>query len=342
MHVLRTVHLSRRRSRPVVAGVVALLVATCAACGSGGSGSGSSADGTKVSVLVSGVSFAALPVYVMQDPAFQKQTGVTVTLAPFNNGGGSTSQVFAGGTGDVLYAGIDGVVSLARKTPVTVVGTLSQYAYFTLVAKAGSQYKTAGDLKGATISVSGAGSFGDYLTRNLLKKNGVDPDKDVKIAGIGAPPAQLAALTSNRVQASNLLGPTTQVAREAGQTQLIHNYEDDGRLPSVLFTGRRKDVSADPDKYAAFMKAYVAAVDKLRTDQAYALKLAKSKFPSTSDTITKEELAEFLTEPGVWSPDGKFTEELYGNGKSMLVGSGGFPEAGFPTYADLTNGAPVS
>jgi ABC-type nitrate/sulfonate/bicarbonate transport system substrate-binding protein len=334
--------LSPRPAGVAAAAAVTLLLAACSSGGSAGSGSGDAPGTYKVSVLVSGVSFAALPVYVMQDPAFAKQTGVTVTLAPFNNGGGSTSQVFAGGTGDVLYAGIDGVVSLARKTPVTVIGTLSRYAYFTLAAKSGSQYKSVGDLKGATISVSGAGSFGDYLTRNLLKKNGLDPASDVKIAGVGAPPAQLAALTTNRVQASNLLGPTTQVARNAGQTQVIHDYEDDGPLPSVLFTGRRKDVSANPDKYAAFMKAYVAAVDKLRTDEAYALTIAKSKFPSTSDEITKEELAEFLTKPGVWSPDGTFSEELYGNGKAMLVGSGGFPEAGFPTYGDLTTGAPAS
>ena len=43
---------------------------------------------------------------------------------------------------------------------------------------------------------------------------------------------------------------------------------------------------------------------------------------------------------GIWSTDGLFTQELYDAGKSLLVSTGSFQEANFPSYADMTKGAP--
>jgi NitT/TauT family transport system substrate-binding protein len=334
----------RRRSQAqaFIALTCTLTLAVTSACSSSGGGGGSS---SKLSILLSGKSFYDVPLYAMMNDGFAKQQGLTISLAQFNSGGGSTSQIFAGGTGDVLSGGIDVVAAIgaSKKVDITVIGAWTQYNYFRLVSKKGSKYQTVADLKGATVGVSGAGSFGDYAVRNALVKAGLTPDKDVKIAALGQPPVQLAALNKGSVQAIMLNPPTIYAALNDDLVQVVHSFEDDGRIPSILFSARTSDVKKNPDAYRKFMDAYRAALAKMKSDPAFATKVANDDWgSSTNATVLKQELTEFLSDPGAWSPDGKFTQELYENGKAMLVGSGQVSADTFPSYSSLVENAPAS
>ncbi len=342
---MHTTARKRIRSLGVSAIVATLAVAVLAACSSSSSkGSNSSGPGKStgsLSLLLSGKSFYDVPLYAMMNDGLAEQNGVKLSLAQFNSGGGSTSQIFAGGTGDILSGGIDTVAAIgqAGKLDVTVIGAWTQLNYFRLVAKAGSSIHSIADLKGKTVGVSGAGSFGDYAVRNAITKAGLEPDTDVKIAALGQPAAQLAALKQGSVAAIMINPPTIYTA--ASQVQVVHNFEDDGPVPSILFTARTADVKKNPELYANFMKAYGQTLTKMKSDPAFASKVATDDWgKTTTPAILKQELNEFLTDPGVWSSDGAFTQELYDNGRAMLIGSGKVSSAKFPTYATLTAQTP--
>lgn len=336
--------MSRRLpSRLGVLAATCVLASTLVSACSSSSGSGSASSG-KLSVLLSGKSFYDVPLYAMMNDGFAKQNGLKLSLAQFNSGGGSTAQIFAGGTGNVLSGGIDVVAAIgqSKKVDITVLGTWTQLNYFRLVAKQGSKYHTVADLKGQTIGVSGAGSFGDYAVRNAITKAGLKPDSDVKIAALGQPAAQLAALTRGSVKAIMLNPPTIYTALDAGQVQVVHNFEDDGPMPSIVFSARTADVKKNPQTYAKFMTAYRQALARMKADPTFANKVANDDWGKTTKAnVLAQELNEFLATPGVWSVDGAFTSQLYENGKAMLIGSGKVSPDTFPTYESLTAQTPA-
>lgn len=68
------------------------------------------------------------------------------------------------------------------------------------------------DLKGKTIGVSSLGSASDMITRTMLIKNGLQPDKDVVIRGLGTPGLRLIALKTGIIDASLLTPPPSFLA----------------------------------------------------------------------------------------------------------------------------------
>jgi ABC-type nitrate/sulfonate/bicarbonate transport system substrate-binding protein len=302
-----------------------------------------STDTASLSLLLSGKSFYDVPLYAMMNDGIAQQNHLNLSFAQFNQGGGSTGQIFAGGTGDILVGGIDTVAAIGQKDKldVTVIGTWTQRNYFRVVSRAGSEYTKLTDMQGQTISVSGAGSYSDYALRNALKQAGLQPDTDVKIAALGQPAPQLAALQTGNVQGASLNPPTIYTALNDNQVQVVYDFEKDGPNPSILFTVRTADVRKNPAPYINFMKAYVQTVQKMKADPNYAFDVSKRDWgESTSDDVLHQELKEFLTDPGVWSTDGKFTSELYENGRAMLVGSGQVAADSFPSFQQLTQNAP--
>jgi ABC-type nitrate/sulfonate/bicarbonate transport system substrate-binding protein len=62
--------------------------------------------------------------------------------------------------------------------------------------------KSIADLKGKKIAISSFGGLTDVITREILIRNGLQPDKDVTLIVIGTVPGRYAALMSGSVQAS--------------------------------------------------------------------------------------------------------------------------------------------
>ncbi len=54
------------------------------------------------------------------------------------------------------------------------------------------------DLRGKRIATSSLGSLGDFLFKISLRKNGVDPNREIIWLSIGTPPERLQALISGR------------------------------------------------------------------------------------------------------------------------------------------------
>ena len=58
------------------------------------------------------------------------------------------------------------------------------------------EIKRAEDLRGKRIATSSLGSLGDFLFKYILRKNGVDPNREITWLSIGTPPERLQALIS--------------------------------------------------------------------------------------------------------------------------------------------------
>jgi NitT/TauT family transport system substrate-binding protein len=67
--------------------------------------------------------------------------------------------------------------------------------------------KSIADLKGKTVAVAGQGATPDYVFRTILKANGIDPDKDLRLDYSLAPPEIARSLIAGRVSVALLPEP---------------------------------------------------------------------------------------------------------------------------------------
>ncbi len=146
----------------------------------------------------------------------------------------------------------------------------------------GSSIQTVADLRGKTIYTSGQGANPEYILRYVLEKNGLDPDKDVKIEFV-ADNDTLGTLVANGTakvamvpepKATACLKNNTAIKRVLNMTEEWGKVSSD---TSTLMMGcviARKDfVQNNADAVTKFLTEYKASINAVKTDSAAAAQL---------------------------------------------------------------------
>jgi NitT/TauT family transport system substrate-binding protein len=140
-------------------------------------------------------------------------------------------------------------------------------------------------LKGKTMAVSVPRGAIDTATREMLKKQGLTPDSDVKFVYNDQVPAILTAILTGTVSAGTLSAPLHLKAREAGMNLLL----DIAQLNIPGFQGAygttEKFLTNNPNTIYAFSKAMAEGVVLARKDSAGA-KRAIGKYAKVDDPKT--------------------------------------------------------
>ncbi len=173
----------------------------------------------------------------------------------------------------IIQASGPGIVSagLAGAEPVYVVGGITTLDYWLMTQP---EIKTAEQLKGGTVAVARFGGAADFVARYALPRLGLIPGKDVTIVQTGSTPERLAALEARRVSASTLVPPAMFTAQKKGFHLLADvaalglAYQHQGGVTT------RKFLREHPLVVRNFVKSYIEAVHRLKTDRALGLKIA--------------------------------------------------------------------
>ena len=142
------------------------------------------------------------------------------------------------------------------------------------VVEKGDSVHSFADLKGRTILSTGKGTTPEYVLRYLLTKNGLDPDKDVKIeyySEASEVTAQMAAtkkdaiavLPQPYVPAAGLQDETLRVALNLTEEW---NKVADTQLITGVTVVRKEYAEEHPDVVAAFLTDYAKSVEAANTD----------------------------------------------------------------------------
>jgi len=115
---------------------------------------------------------------------------------------------------------------------------------------------TKEDLKGKTITGGQFGSRNDFLIRKLLKDNGIDPDKDVKLVSTGGQSNQrLQSVISGTVDGASLqLRHRSLLEKEGGKFL----FQELGRAPQNGWSAN-KILTESPETATAFLSATLKA-----------------------------------------------------------------------------------
>ena len=150
--------------------------------------------------------------------------------------------------------------------------------------------KTPEQLKGTRLGVSRIGATTDFVARYLLKKWGLQPDKDVPIFQAGSGPQVFATMKGGAVQSGVLsTGPETLRAEADGYFKLADVSTSGLIYPFGPFAARQAFIKNQPDLVGRFMKAYVEGIHRFKTDKPLALavleKYTKQKTSSGAERI---------------------------------------------------------
>ncbi len=174
----------------------------------------------------------------------------------------------AAGEADVAFLAYNSFASAVIKGVVpgglTIIGndfydSHPEYFNFPWLALADSPINSVKDLRGKKIGVLAFGTGADATTRLMLKKNGLDPLKDVTIVEIPAP-AMEEAVRSKKIDAGFFAALFYYKAAAAGGVKKVFDsYEAWGKPYLFSFIVARNDyLKKSPDAVKAFLEDYIA------------------------------------------------------------------------------------
>ncbi|MGH7887972.1 MAG: ABC transporter substrate-binding protein [Candidatus Binatia bacterium] len=132
---------------------------------------------------------------------------------------------------------------------------------------ASKNIKAIQDLKGGKqIAVSSFGAALDQMTRELLTKHGVDPQRDVILRAIEPTPNRLAALLAGVVDATVLNQLDRLIAKKNGFNELLF-YGDDLEFVTAGAVVADKTMAQNPDLVRRFLRGTLRGFHWLRANE---------------------------------------------------------------------------
>src|SRR4051812_8917946 len=126
---------------------------------------------------------SGLPINVAIRKGYFKEQGLS--LEPIFIRGGPAA-IAALVSGDADFGSIGGAQAImrsrARGLDVVIVGSISNSVNYAVIGNKG--VKSVADLRGKIVGVTGAGAFSEFAMRTYLKKNNLEPGKDVMLRAV--------------------------------------------------------------------------------------------------------------------------------------------------------------
>ena len=145
-----------------------------------------------------------------------------------------------------------------------------------VVEKGGDTVQSMADLKGHTILSTGKGTTPEYVLRYLLTKNGLDPDKDVKIEYYSEASEVTAQMAASKKDAIAVLPQPYVTAAQLKDSSLRvvldltkeWNKVCDTQLITGVTVVRTEYAKENPDIVANFLRDYEKSIKAAQTDVA--------------------------------------------------------------------------
>jgi len=137
-------------------------------------------------------------------------------------------------------------------------------------------------LKGKTLGVSRFGSFSDFVARYVLRKNRLQPVKDVAILQVGGTQEIIAAMQKNLVQGGSISLPLSLNAKQLGFRELMTTETLGLPFDYGCFIVKRSQLRNKREELKRVLRATIAAYD-LAIQEPQIAKKAIAKYTRTMD-----------------------------------------------------------
>jgi len=189
------------------------------------------------------------------------------------------TQALAAGAVDCATQGVlslaNGVVNGGLKAYIVAQHVYEKPGGFSVywAVKDDSPIKTVADLKGKTVGISvlGGGTYGPFAM--ILKKAGVDPEKDIKLVETGFAVSE-DALRQGRVDAVNMNQPfAARAEAKGGIRKLFALSEAMPNIVHIIEACRADFVDKNPELVKAYVRDITHGMEMALADRAETLKV---------------------------------------------------------------------
>jgi NitT/TauT family transport system substrate-binding protein len=245
----------------------------------------------RIPVAYSAVSATQSSFFVAKEGGYFEKHGLSVDPV-YVASGTKVAQAVIAGEFPVALAGGTVVNATLSGGDIVIFGGLVNVPSFYVYTHPG--IKKPEDLKGKAIGITTYGSSTDFSIRYLIRKWGMEPDRDIKIIQMGGQPQIVAGMVGGGVQGGVLSSPANYRASKAG-FQLLVDFKQVGLdYPTVSLVSTRSYIKKDPQTVQRFLMAYSEATERLYRDSEFTMKVI-AKYTKTDDREGLESAYRFAT-----------------------------------------------
>jgi NitT/TauT family transport system substrate-binding protein len=214
-----------------------------------------------------------LPFVIAEEKGFFKSEGLNAISVVMQNqvvvNGVVARQVDYGGTfSNFVGAALSGL-------PVRIVMAVMDGSDHYLVTS--PNVKRVEDLKGKKFGISSFGGTPHSEAIMILRKFGMNPEKDVIFLQIGGSSSRYAALDSGSIDAAMLVPPFNKLAKKRGFNEIL-SFNEIMNIPLGGLTVHTQRIKEKPDEIVKMIKAMLKGVDYIRSNQSEMLSIMASKW----------------------------------------------------------------
>jgi len=247
----------------------------------------------------------SLPFVIAEEKGFFKSEGLNAIVVIMQNqvvvNGVVTRNVDYGGTfSNFVGAALSGL-------PVRIVMSAMDGSDHYLVTA--SNIKKVEDLKGKTFGISSFGGTPHSEAIMILRKYGMNPEKDVTFLQIGGSSSRYTALESGSIQAVMLLPPFNNFAKKRGFNQLM-SFNDIMSIPLGGLSVHTQKIKEKPDEIIRMIKAVLKATDYIRNRKSEILSFIEAKWGIKEGDVRESIYRDMV---GLFSRDGIASDETMKN-----------------------------
>jgi NitT/TauT family transport system substrate-binding protein len=214
-----------------------------------------------------------LPFVIAEEKGFFKSEGLNAVSVVMQNqvvvNGVVARQVDYGGTfSNFVGAALSGL-------PVRIVMAVMDGSDHYLVTS--PNIKRVEDLKGKKFGISSFGGTPHSEAVMILRKYGMNPEKDVTFLQIGGSSSRYTALDSGAIDAAMLVPPFNKLAAKRGFNEIL-SFNEIMSIPLGGLTVHTQRIKEKPDEIVRMIKAMLKGVNYIRNNQAEILAMMASKW----------------------------------------------------------------
>ena len=267
----------------------------------------------KIGTAVLGDYALAGPFIVAAEKGFFRTENLNVEFVPFRGGPNLVKAVIAGEILLGAAGSTDILVFREAGMPLKMVATHTEGNHFTF--NVAPDVASINDLKGKSIGVTSVGATTWVFARMVAKAQGWDPDKDVKIVGLGGLDAQLAALSRKEIHAF-VWGDGGAVTQLAGKSKVLMRLDKvTPRWISQVQYVSEDGIKKQGDEIRKAMKGVFSAIKFMTEKTGDAAEIVAKKINWPTEAV----LAAHKISGGLMSHDGTVSMEALRSMQDTLL-----------------------
>jgi len=225
----------------------------------------------RVNAVYASISGDHAALFVAQETGLFRKHGLDVNLG-YIAGAAQVIQTMMAGENQIATAGGSGIVDadFGGADLVAVAGMVNIPAFYIVVQP---EIKSIQDLRGKPIGITRFGSSTDFAMRYIIRKAGLEPDKDVPLLQLGGQPELAAAMEGRRIFAAPLTPPALQKALKAGGRIQIAPRTIGLSFPHVSLVVRKAYLAQRRQTVKNFIAGYAEGAALLNKDKEASKKI---------------------------------------------------------------------